>query len=127
MPKKTGKSRSSKQTKQRRQAKALAVRQDRTVHAVLKATQAALPTALEAGQFRVLTGVHEVVVTLEEIRQRVNTDLVPDGDMPLDDVEQVADMIREEAEMGLVVLHPDGLWRLPGEYLPAEPSLSGSR
>ncbi|GAA3484803.1 hypothetical protein [Streptomyces yanii] len=35
-----------------------------------------------------------------------------------DDVNQVADMLRDEALMGLVILHPDGLWRLPEEYLP---------
>ncbi|MGW1092472.1 hypothetical protein ACWD4L_41140 [Streptomyces sp. NPDC002596] len=38
--------------------------------------------------------------------------------MARDDVNQVADMLRDEALMGLVILHPDGLWRLPEEYLP---------
>jgi hypothetical protein len=118
MPKKT-KNRSSKQAKQRRQSKSLAARQDRTIDAVLKATQSAFPTALAAGQFRAKNGDQETVVTLEDIRQRVNA---LDGDdqiaAPLEDLDQVKDMLRDELDMGLVFLHPDGSWRLPEEYLP---------
>jgi hypothetical protein len=117
MPRKS-KNRSSKQAKQRRQARALAVRQDRQLDAVLKATEEALPEALAQGRFHILNGEHAMIVTLEEIRQRVNEDLVPDGEMPLDDVDAVADMIRDEVSMGLVILHPDGLWRMPADYLP---------
>lgn len=117
MPKKT-KNRSSKQAKQHRQAKALATRQDKKVDAILAATEAAFPNALAAGQFRALHGDQEVVVTLEDIMNRVNTDLAGDDEPPLDNVDQVADMLREEVLMGLFILHPDGLWRIPEEYLP---------
>ena len=117
MPKKT-KNRSSKQAKQHRQAKGRAFRQDRQIDAILEATEAALPAALAAGQFTVKHGDCEVLVTLEDIRQRVNAGLAGDGEEPLDATSEVADMLRDEAQMGLVVLHPDGLWRLPEEYLP---------
>lgn len=117
MPKKT-KSRSSKKAKQHRQAKARAVRQDRQIDAILEATEAALPAAIAAGQFTVKHGEHAVLVTLEDIRSRVNAELAGDGEEPMDTLSEVADMLRDDAEMGLVLLHTDGLWRLPEEYLP---------
>lgn len=118
MPKKASKNRSSKQTRQNRQAKARAGRQNQQADAILEATEEALPAALGASQFRVLVDDQEVLVTLEDIRHRVNADLVPDGEMPLDNDSAVADMIRDEVLMGLVFLHPDGLWRMPSDYLP---------
>ncbi|MFF7476592.1 hypothetical protein [Streptomyces sp. NPDC008092] len=117
MPKKT-KNRSSKQAKQHRQARALTARQDKKIEAILDATEAAFPAALEAGQFRALHGDQEVVVTLEDILHRVNADLAGDGETPLGSIDDLTDMLRDEILMGLLILHPDDLWRMPEDYLP---------
>jgi hypothetical protein len=117
MPRKT-KNRSSKQAKQDRQAKTFTARQDRAYEAAVKATHAALAAVGAADEFRVKNGDDVVVVNLEDIRQNVNANLVPMGENPwLDTTDQVADMLRSEIEMDLVLLHPDGLWRMPEEYL----------
>jgi hypothetical protein len=117
MPKKP-KNRSSKQTKQRHQAKARAARQDQQVDAILNTTREAFPAAFAAGEFTVLTDDGPRTVTLEQMRQRINASLASDGEPPLEDLNELAGMLNEEMLMANVFLAPDGLWRFPEEYLP---------
>jgi len=117
MPRKP-KSRNSKQAKQQRQAKARYARLELAFEAAVEATYSALAAATPADVFRVKHGDRVAAVTLEDIRQNANANLVPIGENPhLDTTEDVLSMLRNEVEMDLVLLHPDGLWRMPEEYL----------
>ncbi|MDR3084439.1 MAG: hypothetical protein LBV60_26585 [Streptomyces sp.] len=105
MPKKT-KNRSSKQA---RQARARAARQEQQIDAVIEATAEAFPAALEAGAFTVLSEDGALKVTLDEMRQRINTDLASDNEPPLDGLEGLKELLAEEVAEGHIVCLPNGL------------------
>ena len=119
MPKKTSKNRSNKQAKRHRQDKARAARQDQLYDAIEKATAAAFPIAVTAGEFTILTADGPQTVTLEQMRQRVDADLTSDaGEPPLEDLDELIGMLEDDVRMRQIFLASDGLWRLPEMYLP---------
>lgn len=118
MAKKT-KNRSSKQAKQHRQVQARAARWDLAYDAIEKASRAAFPEAINAGQFTILTEVGPQTVTLEQMRQRVDADLTSDeGEPPLEDLDELVGMLEDDLRMRQLYVAPDGLWRFPESYLP---------
>lgn len=113
------KNRSNKQAKQQRQAKARAARQDRLYDAIEKATMEAFPAAVAAGQFTILAADGPKTVTLEQIRQIVDADMLAvDGEPPLEDLDELVGLLEDEVRMMHIFLAADGLWRFPEEYLP---------
>jgi hypothetical protein len=117
MPKKT-KNRSSKQVKQNRQAKARAARWEQVYDAIEHASAAAFPETVAVGQFTILTDNGPQVVTLEQMRQRVDADMAAEGEPPLDGLGELIGILEDELRTRQLFLAPDGMWRFPEAYLP---------
>lgn len=117
MPKKT-KNRSSKQAKQSRQARARGARWELVYDAIEKASVAAFPEAVAAGQFTIHTDDGPQTVTLEQMRQHFDDEAASIGDLPMDDLDELIRLLEDDLRMRQIFLAPDGLWRFPEEYLP---------
>jgi hypothetical protein len=117
MPKKT-KNRSSKQAKQRRQAKALAARQETRSKAHQQDTLTAASAAIASGGFNVIgPDGQERFVSLERMRIHVNADLAADGEDGFPDLESfVADHLANELEWDMLWLREDGRWETNEDY-----------
>ncbi|MFB7222386.1 hypothetical protein [Streptomyces sp. NPDC056227] len=117
MPKKT-KNPSSKQTKQHRQAKALAARQENRGEAHKQDTLTAASAAITAGGFNVVDpDGQERFVSLERMRVHVNADLAADGEDGFPDLKSfVAHHLANELDWGVLWLRKDGRWDTTEDY-----------
>lgn len=117
MPKKT-KNRSNKQTKQHRQAKALATRQETRGESNQQDTLTAASEAITAGGFNVIgPDGQERFVSLERMRGHVNADLAADGEDGFPDLKSfVAHHLANELEWGMLWLRKDGRWGTDEDY-----------
>lgn len=117
MPKKA-KNRSSKQTKQHRQARALSVRQAARGEAHQQDTLAAACAAIAAGGFNVVgQDGQERFVSLERMRLHVNADLAADDLNGFRDQESfVTHHLPNELEWGMLWLRKDGRWGSTEDY-----------
>jgi hypothetical protein len=119
MPKKT-KNRSNKQKRYARQSRARQARLEALADEMLAAAQAEFPGALAAGAFTVLTEEGALKVSVEEMQQRVNGDLIGDGEPPLDGLDELKRMLNDDVIEGHISVMPNGLWIFPNMYLPEE-------
>ncbi|MEU6381678.1 hypothetical protein, partial [Streptomyces sp. NPDC046909] len=116
--KKKPKNRSNRQARQDRQVRALRVRQDQKVDAVLQAWQKAFDQAYAAGHFTVVDPQGQPVqLTLNDLRQALNTELAEDGEPPVEGDDELLGLLVDELEHGGLTLRPDGMWDVRPVYL----------
>ncbi|MFD8488583.1 hypothetical protein [Streptomyces sp. NPDC059712] len=118
MPRKP-KNRSNKQARQRRQARALAARQEVRGEAHQQDTLTAAFAAVAAGGFKVVgSDGQERFVSLERMRAHVNADLAADGEADCfpDLTSFVTYHLSNELEWGMLWLRKDGRWGTNEDY-----------
>ncbi|WP_333758005.1 hypothetical protein [Streptomyces sp. ISBFB 2968] len=117
MPRKP-KNRSNKQARQRRQARALAVRQETRGEIHWQDTLTAAAAAVAAGGFNVVgPDGQDRFVSLDRMRTHVNADLVADGADGFPDVASfVAHHLPNELDWGMLRLRSDGRWEADEDY-----------
>ncbi|MEU5900425.1 hypothetical protein [Streptomyces venezuelae] len=110
------KNRSSRKAKQDRQARARLGRQKQQAEAASEA----FDEAFKAGYFTAAgPGGESVRLTLDDIRQALNTELAGDGEPPVEGEDELLDFLVEDLEHGDLLPRADGRWEVRPAYLGA--------
>ncbi|MGW4790657.1 hypothetical protein [Streptomyces sp. NPDC004230] len=112
------KNRSSRSSKQTREARGRLARQRQEADAARQAAGEAFDKACQAGYFTAASpqgqGVH---LTLDDVRKALNTELASDGEPPVQGEDELLTLLVEDLASGGLVLRPDGLWEVRAVYL----------